>query len=306
MQVNDIRNPGERNKLILAGALGLVAIVLLWWTFFGFGGSKPPAAGTAAQPTPARAIGSAVKQIPAPSVVEFKGNDLLEQVRPVNSDYSPISVPPARRNIFLYYEPTPNPTPAANVPTPTPTPVPPVLLASVSPPRVFAKTGDFTLEITGDKFTSQLRVVIDNNLDLRTRYISPQQISALVPASAIASPGTRQVMLRSADGKLYSNTFAISVDAPPTPNYSYIGIIGTNTFIDTAILQDKGSKETLNVQRGDLLGGRFRVTSISEKEVVVVDNSLKIKHTIAMTAQGERGNPLQRPTPRVESEDDEP
>ena len=40
MQATDIRNPTERNKLILAGALGLVALVFLWWTFFGFGSSS--------------------------------------------------------------------------------------------------------------------------------------------------------------------------------------------------------------------------------------------------------------------------
>jgi hypothetical protein len=113
-------------------------------------------------------------------------------------------------------------------------------------------------------------------------------------------------MLRSADGKLYSNTATLSIVEAPKPNYSYVGIYGTRRYIDTAILQDKGSKEILNVQRGDLLGGRFRVTSISEKEVVVVDSNLKIKHTLAMTMQGDRGNPQQRPTPKVDSEDDEP
>jgi hypothetical protein len=150
-----------------------------------------------------------------------------------------------------------------------------------------------------------MRVVFANN-ELPTRYINPQQLSAVVPASAISGPGERIVMVRSADGKLYSNTQSIVVAAPPTPNYSYIGIIGTPKYIDTAILQDKSSKETLNIQRGDLLAGRFRVTSISEKELVVIDNSLKVRHTLPMTIQGERGNPLQRPTPRVESEDDEP
>jgi hypothetical protein len=113
-------------------------------------------------------------------------------------------------------------------------------------------------------------------------------------------------MLRSADGKVYSNTLTLSVAEAPKPNYTYIGIIGTKHHLDTAILQDKGNKETLNVQRGDLLGGRFRVTSISEKEVVVVDSNLKIKHSLGMTTQGDRSNPLQRPTPRVDSEDDEP
>jgi len=304
MQLSDIRNPGERNKLILAAVLGLVAIVFLWWTFFGFGSSStkvsPRAAG---QPLPS-AVSRRTTTAPAQSVVEFKGSD-LDQLQPVNFEYAAITVPEARRNIFIYYEKPVAPVVEPSVPTPTPTPVPPVLLASLSPANVYARTGDFTLEISGDKFTPQLRVVIDNN-ELPTRYINPQQLSTTVTAAVIANPGARQVMVRSADGKLYSNTAALSVAAPPTPNYSYIGIIGTHKFVDTAILQDKASKETLNVQRGDLLGGRFRVTSISEKEIVVVDNNLKVKHTLAMTTQGDRGNPNQRPTPRVDSEDDEP
>ena len=149
------------------------------------------------------------------------------------------------------------------------------------------------MEVSGDKFTSQLRIVIDN-AELPTRYISPQQLSATVPANLIANAGARQVLTRSADGKLYSNVLTLAVNAPPTPNYSYVGIIGTRRYIDTAILQDKGSKETLNVQRGDLLGGRFRVTSISEKELVLVDTNLKIKHTLPFSVSGEKGNPLFR------------
>ena len=180
-----------------------------------------------------------------------------------------------------------------------------MLLATLSPANVYARTGNFTLEIAGDKFTSQLRVVMDAT-ELPTRYIGPQQLSATVPATLIANPGSRQVMLRSADGKLYSNNSTLSVATPPVPNYNYIGIIGTPRHIDTAIFQDKTSKEVLNVQRGDLLGGRFRVTSISEKEVVFVDSNLKIKHNVAMSSQGDRGSPGQRPTPRVDSEDDEP
>ena len=62
----------------------------------------------------------------------------------------------------------------------------------------------------------------------------------------------------------------------------------------------------INAYRGDVLGGRFRVTSISEKELVLVDTNLKIKHTIAMSEADKGGGPLSRPTPRVDSEDDEP
>ena len=94
----------------------------------------------------------------------------------------------------------------------------------------------------------------------------------------------------------------------PPPNYNYIGIIGKPRHIgDTALLQDKSNKEILGVQRGDVVGGRFRVTSISDRELVLVDTNLKIKHLIAMTNEGDKGSfPQGRPTPRVASEDDEP
>jgi hypothetical protein len=301
MQMSGIQNSSERKKLIWAGALGILAIILLWWTFFGFGGSSSkPSQRVASGPTPASGTRSTSSNV-QPETVDTS----LDQLRPLNDDDSFPAVPEVRRNIFVYYEPPPPVVAASLVPTPTPTPIPPVLLANLSPMNVYARTSEFALEISGDKFTPQLRVLVDN-VELPTRYMSPQQVSATVPASVIANPGARQVMLRSSDGKLYSNMVTLNVAAPPVPNYTYVGIIGTRRYIDTAILQDKSNKEMLNVQRGDLLGGRFRVTSISEKELVLVDNNLKIKHTLAFTNQGDRGNPLQRPTPRVESDDDEP
>jgi hypothetical protein len=302
MQLSDIRNPAERNKLIVAAVLGLVAILFLWWTLFGFGSSKPTVR-TGAKPSPSP-VASGVPQKPGENVPEFRGAD-LEQLQPIYVKYANVATQEARRNIFVYYEPTPKPSPLPSIPVATPTPVPPVLLAALSPSNVYARTGDFSLEVTGDKFTPQVRVLLDST-ELPTRYIGPQQLSAKVPAALIANAGSRQVQVRSADGQLYSNSTSLSVAQPPIPNFSYIGIIGTRRHIDTAILQDKASKETLNVQRGDLLAGRFRVTSISEKEIVFVDSNLKIKHSLAMTNQGDKNNPNQRPTPRVDSEDDEP
>jgi hypothetical protein len=304
MQATDIRQPNERNKIILAGALGLIAVLFLWWTFFGFGGSSNKGAPRAAvQPTPGLANRGLPPKLSAPSDVD---NNALspDKLFPVVF-LRPASAPEAGRNIFVYYEPPKSSPSIAVTPTATPTPTPPVLLASISPTNVFAKTADFTLEISGDKITPQLRVVFDNT-ELATRYIGPQQLSATVPGSLIANQGSRPVMLRSSDGKIYSNVVTLNVTEPPKPNYTYIGILGTRHHIDTAILQDKNSKDTLNVQRGDLLGGRFRVTSISEKEVVVVDSNLKIKHSLAMTSQGDSRNPAPRATPKVDSEDDEP
>lgn len=304
MESTDIRNPSERKKLIGAIVLGLIALVLLWWAFIGFGSSTTTVTRPAAGPTPVAGNATPPRALPTQGATELT-EDALYQLRPLLYEYSIPAVPEARRNIFAFYEP-PKPVPVVSeAPTATPTPTPPVLLANLSPANVFARTSDFTLEVSGDKFVPQMRILVDGN-EMPTRYLGPQQLSATVPASMISSPGSRQVMLRSPDGKLYSNVATLTVSAPPIPNYTYVGIIGTRRFIDTAILQDKSSKEMLNVQRGDLLGNRFRVTSISEKELVLIDNNLKIKHTLAFTTQGDRGNPLQRPTPRVESEDDEP
>jgi hypothetical protein len=304
MQRVDINNPTERKKLIWAVALGVVAIVFLWWTFIGFGGgSKTKPARVDSVPSASPASQRAANQTQPQSAVEIKG-DLLNQLQPIPAAFQPLSVPDAKRNIFAYYEP---PLPAQPVPpTPTPTPIPPVLLATVSPSSVYARTSDFSLEVTGDKFTPAIRIMIDGG-ELPTRYISPQQLSATVPAALIANPGVREIALRSPDGKLFSNPVVLNVAAPPTPNYSYIGIIGTPRHLDTAILQDRANKEVLNAQRGDVLGGRFRVTSISEKELVLVDTSLKIKHTVPFSTDGEKTfTPPLRPTPEANNEDDEP
>lgn len=303
MQITDTKNPGERRKLIWALLLGLIAIVFLWWTFFGFGGSSKPTSGRNGAPT-AQPVARRANASPLPRPDDLK-NSPVEQLRPIiYSDYLP-AVGEAQRNIFVYYE-KPKPVQVASVPTPTPTPTPPVLLATVSPASVFARTDDFTLEVTGDKFTNEVRITVDGR-ELPTRFISPQQLSTTVPASVIANPGSRQVSVRSADGRLYSNAAVLNVNAPPTPNFTYIGIIGTQRRMDTAILQDKSNKEIVNAQRGEVVGGRFRLTSISEKELVLVDTNLKIKHLLPFTTERDKGlGPLGRPTPRVDSEDDEP
>ena len=305
MQLSDISNPQERKKLILAIGLGVVAIVFLWWALFGFGSSsKTSVKNTNSNSVPRLGVRAPTEQRTAQTADEIK-NAPLEQLRPILfSSYMP-AVPEASRNIFVYYEKPPAPLKAETI-SPTPTPTPPLLLAGIQPSNVFARTDDFTLEATGDKFAPGVRIVVEGR-ELTTRFISPQQLSATVPASMITNQGTRSVMVKSPNGALYSTSLSLNVSAPPTPNYTYIGIIGTRRYIDTAILQDKTNREILNVQRGDVLGNRFRLTSISEKELVLVDTSLKIKHTLPFSTDRDRAiGPQSRPTPRVEAEDDEP
>jgi len=303
MQLVDLSKPGEKKKLIWAGALGFVAIIVLWWTFIGFdSGTKTTVRTT---PSPSPRVAQQNIQRPTDTVSpEVRNAQAFTEV-----SYEPISynAPEARRNIFAYYEPPPPPVVTPTQPPQTPTPTPPVLLASVSPSNVYARTADFKLEAAGDKFTPAMRIFVDGR-ELPTAYKNPQQVSATIPASFISAPGTRAVVVRTPDNSLYSNSATINIAAPPTPNYTYIGIISPeNRVADTALVQDKSNKSILSVYKGDVLSGRFRVTSISDKELVLTDTTLKIKHTIAMS-EGDKaaGGPLSRPTPRVDAEDDEP
>jgi hypothetical protein len=313
MQIADFNNPSERKKLIAAVTLGVVAILFLWWTFIGFGGSpttSTPRNSTATGPSTIagnQPVRPERTQPQAQTPGEING-DLLNQLQPVKCCPAPPGVPDASRNIFAYYEGPPVQS-STNGPTPppaTPTPTPPVLVAAVSPSNIYARTGDFTLEVTGDKFTSEMKIFLDGK-EMPTKYKNAQQLSTIVPAAMIAGPGQRQVLVRTSDGRLYSNNSMLTVNPPPTPNYNYVGIIGTQHFTgDIALVQDKNNKELLNVQRGDVLSGRFRVTSISDKELVLTDTTLKIKHSLPMSNEGEKLTPGMRPNPKVDADDDEP
>src|SRR5882762_2097702 len=295
MQLFDPNNPNEKKKMIAAAVLGVAAIVVLGYVFFGGSSTKttPGIPNPKASPPPTRIV---VKE-PSDNVP-----DDPSVFQPVVYNGTAAASAEADRNIFAYYEPPPPPVKVPYVATPTPTPPPPLTASSLMPNNIYARTGDFSLQIMGDKFTPALHITIDGR-DLPTRFINAQQLFATVPSALITNPGPRQVSVRSNDGKLYSNIITLTVTPPPVPNYNYIGIIGKPRFNDTAVLQDKSSKDLINVQRGDVLGGRFRVNSISEKEIVLVDTNLKIRHTIPFTIEN---NPNQPYRPPVRTTDDEP
>lgn len=299
MKFFDPNNPNEKKKMIAAAALALIAIVVLGYVFFGGSSSKPSTNLTTARtsPTPGRVN----KGEPPPDGPAVDDSSTIYQ--PVEYNPGVPAVADANRNIFAFYEaPSPTPKPVY-IPTPTPTPTPPLMVSSLAPPTVYAGTpADFTLQVSGDKFTPAVHVFLDGR-DLPTRFISSQQLFATVSQTLIKTAGVRQVMARTPDGKLYSNTISLNVSQPTQPNFNYVGIIGKKAFNDTAILQDKGNKDFIRVQRGDPVGGRFRVVSISEKEVLLIDSTLKIPFRLAFTAE-QNSNTGYRPPARTS--DDEP
>jgi hypothetical protein len=322
-------NPDERKKQILAAALGLLALIAVGYTLFGGGSPAPKTSTSKSSVVVANSNTQSESFAPIPDPRELNDPTLDPNFQFFPIAFSPVQPASgaAARNIFAFpapppYKPPPTPKPVyvPPTPTPTPTPPPPLYLGSVSPGSVFARTGEFTLTVAGDKFTPESRIYFGER-ELPTRFVSPQQLIATVPGDMINTPGARNVAIRTPDGVLYSNPFSITINEPPKPdNYTYVGLIGTRFRNDTAILKDKNKaaqpgNDLETYQRGDVVGGRFKILSISEREVVLVDTALKLSHRLAMqrdTKGGQSGGfqggfPSQPryPQPPSKSDDDD-
>jgi hypothetical protein len=300
MSLLEGKTTAERTKLLAALALPLIALVLIFRMFFA--SDKPT-------PTPktTRTPRTATTQTAGVAPTDANDGNTIDMPHEVPPIIAASYAPDPARNIFAFYvKPTPTPGSATPVetPTPTPTPPPPLLLGSLQPTNVYARTGDFAVEITGDKFTPQTHVFVDNQ-ELPTTFKSAQQLSTTIPAAFVQSPGSRAVIIRNADGTLYSNTQTVNVMPPPTPQFTFIGIFGTKRYVDTAWLKPTAGNDLLTVKRGDIVGGRFKVTSISERAVEFTDTQLNIKHSLPYSdAKGTTGGVAPRMAQPPTTDDD--
>ena len=153
-----------------------------------------------------------------------------------------------------------------------------MLIAFVMPQSVYAGGGNFRLEVNGDKFSPDADIYF-NQSEFPTTYVNPQKMVADIPASMIASEGPKQVIIQTPDGKLYSNQILLTVQAPPKPQFQYIGMIARKRYNnDTAYFLEPGKQVPFGARLNDVVGGRFRVVSISSSETVLEDVNLGFKH----------------------------
>ena len=285
------KSPAERNKIIAALVLGVLAISALSYSIIFpmlFGGRKTTVSVTAS-PTPTAAPRRAGETVSMPSRAEENRIYTTTPIDYVPGDYY---APDAGRNIFAFYEPPPptpfSPTPppppkVVEMPTPTPEPPPPLLVGFVTPQSVFAGSKTFRLEVNGDKFTPDSLIYLNGN-QLPTTFISPQKLVADVPSNFISGAGSLQIYVRTPDGSLYSNQVALNVQAPPVPQFQYIGMIARQRFNnDTAYFTEQGKTQPISARLNDVVGGRFRLMSISSGETIFEDVNLGFKHRIALT-----------------------
>jgi hypothetical protein len=300
------KTPAERNKLLAALALPALALIfVVRMLFFSSGPARPQ---TPANNNSNRRTNTTSMRAPAPqNPAEAEAADDLLLARPVSWQPASSAGHAAGRNIFAFYvPPPPKPTPAAPEVPATPAPTPPLVLAGISPPQVYARTGNFKLQVSGDKFTPAARVYLDGQ-EQPTQFGGPQQLTASVPAAVVAAPGARKVEVRTPDGQLYSNEATLNVMQPPAPTYTYIGLLSRRSY-ETAVLKDQRG-ELYSVRAGDLVEGRFRVTGINDRGVEVVDKDLNIKHTMPFVESRAAGGgrvpgAIQPPPPPEEEEGD--
>jgi len=310
------KSPEERNKIIAAAALGLIALFALYFAFGRslFGGSTTPTSRTTASPTPRNTQSSRGNEPVMPTQTE---QETVYQTTPV--DYRPgmNPAPDAGRNIFAFYEPPPPcpecptptpppPTPPPPTPTPTPAPTPWIQIQAMTPQNVYAGQKPFKLEVIANEVPPDAKVYL-NQVPLPTTYVGPQRLTAEVSTKMIAFAGRAQVIVQTPDGIKNSNVVQLTVMEPPKPTAQYIGMVARARFNnDTAYFIDSGSgggRTPLNISPAsgpppysarvnDVINKRFKVVDISPTKVTVEDVNLGFRHAIPIVkAQQAAGGP---------------
>lgn len=324
MKIFEGKTPKERRNLMIIMVAAPLAFLGIIYNLGFFGSSKKKSTTTTARGT--RSTTATNSNLAATNAAVIQPQDIrdLETLQPIR--YSPAVFQndlALGRNIFSYYVPPPRPTGtpvetivAATPEVQMPTPVPPnLILASLAPSNVYARTKDFQLLVGGDKFTAETRIYL-NNQELPTQFVSPQQLKTNIPAALITSAGARAVTVRTPDNSLFSNQTSLNVMPPPVPQYTYVGLVGARNARtgDTAILKpqvppDSKNNDLLSVQRGDTVGGRFILNNISANMLELTDKEIGIKHTLpfveSRTSGSNQSQPSFNPPPQQTSTDDE-
>lgn len=312
MKIFEGKSPTEKKKLIAAFVLGGLALFVLAYNLIGmFSGGRKTTVSVTVSPTPTATASSrsggggssSSSQMSGDAIQTLNQEQLYQEYTITPVVYTGAGyAPDAGRNIFAFYEPpaptpyVPTPIPVKTVPPtppPTPAPPPPMTLAHVSPQSVYAGSKSFRLEVNGDLFTPDSVIVWDGS-QLPTTFVSPQKLTASISPGQIAGEGQRTIMVRTPDGVKFSNQVMLTVEAPPKPNFQYIGLMArSRSNNDTATLMEanKQNATPFNVRLNDIVGGRFRTVSISVSEVILEDTTLGFRHRIPIVRADSSGAP---------------
>lgn len=281
MKLFEGKTKSERNKTIAAIVLGGAALIVLFFAFGRgmFSGGKTTVSAKPS-PTPKRSTSSDPKS-GKPEMPPIDDQMLTMQTQPIVYNRASFYAPDPGRNIFAFYEPPPPcrdcPTPSPKYippPPPTPAPTPPIQIAVVNPQSTYAGSSGFRLEIAGDRFTPDTKIYFEQQ-ELPATFVNETRMVADIPSSLISSEGQRTIIAQTTDGTKQSNPVIFDIQPPPKPTFQYIGMIARKrSNNDTAYFKEQGKDLPTGARLNDVVGGRFRVISISADEVVLEDIQL--------------------------------
>ncbi len=270
----------EKQKKVLAGVLFALLGVVFYFQFFK--GEEPsPVANAKPLTSPSPRVS------PTPRNGAAKGEDPNRLIdRPLDTALILAKFTPLdgiSRNIFVYPTPTPPPPPPTVKagPPPTPAPTPPVVVVGIQPTGVIGRTGDFEMTVTGLKFPADGRVYIEGR-EAQTTLLDESHLKAKVSAEAIRNPGNLGVQVRSiGDPAMFSNQMTLNVAEPPKPPFRYVGLIVSRQG-KIGVLKPDSDDDPFNVKEGESYGTgkKWRVVSINPQKMEIMDNDIKVSHTI--------------------------
>ena len=291
MKLFEGKSKTERNKIIAAIVLGVMCLVVFYLAFGRnmFSGSSTTTVTVKNSPTPKSQ--TTANQDPDKFKLPSKEEQFnIDGSTPISYNQNSFYAPDPGRNIFAFYEPplpckencpTPIPPPIVT-PKPIVTPTPDIQIAFLNPASVYAGSKGFRLEIAGDHFTPDTRIYFSQQ-ELPSTFISAQKMTADIPGVLITGDGQRQIIAQTPDGKLYSNQVMLDVQAAPKPVFQYIGMIARKrNNNDTAYFQEPGKQEPTSARLNDVVGGRFRLLSISVQEPILEDTTLGFRYKLAL------------------------
>jgi len=177
------------------------------------------------------------------------------------------------RNLFDY-PPPPPPEPVKPPPPPT------IVLNSVSPTSVYARTKPFEVVVRGSNFSLNMRLYLNGNPNFaQTVLVSDSEIKALVPQSAFERPGRLRFELKVPGQELsfFSRPLEITVLEPEDPNrlFKIIGHFTDPKGNPATVLAKNGGNqnnpETTIAKVDDTIFNKWKVVSINKGTMELED-----------------------------------
>lgn len=147
------------------------------------------------------------------------------------------------------------------------------------------------MTVTALNFKEGDRAYIEGR-EAQTTLLDDSHIKVKVSAEAIRNPGNLGVQVRSVgDAKRFSNQLTLNVAEPPKPPFRYVGLIVSRQG-KIGVLKPDSDDDPFNVKEGESYGSgkKWKVVSINAQKMEILDNDIKVSHTVNFSPDATTSN----------------